>query len=118
MKNEQHLPFLHDSAFFCKKIQPIKLVLEIKNPGEWEALLFFLQQKGIDFRLTGKKEDTAATAKPPAAGSSANDVSAPKEKLDKDIEWVFSNYHFPFPEGTTFRREEIYEDADWEKNLH
>lgn len=108
MKIEQHLPFLQDSAYFRKKFQPMKLVLEIKNPGEWEALLSFLQQKGIDFRLTGKKEDTDATAK----------SAASKEKLAEDIQWRFSDHVFHGVEHKTFSREEIYEDADWEKNLH
>jgi len=100
------LPFLHDSAYFCKKFQPMKLILEIKNPGEWEALLAFLQQKGIDFRLTGKKQ------------AAASEATAPKEKLAKDIQWRFSDHVFQGVEHKTFSREEIYEDADWEKNLH
>lgn len=45
MKIERYLPFLHDSACFCKKFQPMKLILEIKNPGEWELLLAFCSQR-------------------------------------------------------------------------
>lgn len=83
----------------------MKLVLEIKNPGDWEILLAFLQQKGIDFRLTGKKEDASESAD--SEGRPAN-----------DIQWRFSDHVFPGVENKTFNREEIYEDADWEKNLH
>jgi len=98
----------------------MKLVLEIKNPGEWEALLAFLQQKGIDFRLTGKKQGAdATTIKSAATGTSTNHAApAPKEKLAKDIQWRFSDHVFQGVEHKTFSREEIYEDADWEKNLH
>lgn len=35
----------------------MELTLEIKNPSDWEMLLTFLTQQGIDFHLSGKKTD-------------------------------------------------------------
>lgn len=42
---------------FLWKIRLMQLILEIKNPSDWEMLLTFLTQKGIDFHLSGKKAD-------------------------------------------------------------
>ena len=50
------------NAYFCGKIWLMQLTLEIKNPSDWEMLLAFLTQKGIDFRLSGKK--VGANGKP------------------------------------------------------
>ncbi|MFN0176766.1 MAG: hypothetical protein ACKVU0_19150 [Saprospiraceae bacterium] len=35
----------------------MQLTLEIKNPSDWELLLIFLTQKGIDFQISGKKTE-------------------------------------------------------------
>jgi len=95
----------------------MKLILEIKNPGEWEILMAFLLQKGIDFRMPGQigKRKTATVESQKEELASA---TVQHEKPAQAIRWEFSNHNFPFPEGATFSREEIYEDADWEKNLY
>ena len=87
----------------------MKLILEIKNPGEWEILMAFLLQKGIDFRMADPKNKTS---------SAISKETVLEDKPSKNIEWKFSDHVFPEIENQTFSREEIYEDADWEKNLY
>jgi len=87
----------------------MKLILEIKNPGEWEILMAFLLQKGIDFRMAHPQNKTS---------SAISKETLLEDKPPKNIEWKFSDYVFPEIENQTFSREEIYEDADWEKNLY
>lgn len=41
-----------------------------------------------------------------------------KNKSDETVSWQFSNHVFPGIAQKTFSRQEIYEDAEWEKNLH
>lgn len=41
----------------------MQLTLEIKNASDWEILLTFLMQQGIDFRLSGKKSDAIGKIK-------------------------------------------------------
>ncbi len=42
----------------------MQLTLEIKNPSDWETVLTFLTQKGIDFRLSGKKANANGKPQP------------------------------------------------------
>lgn len=41
----------------------MQLTLEIKNASDWETLLTFLTQQGIDFRLSGKNSDAIGKIK-------------------------------------------------------
>ncbi|MFN4253576.1 MAG: hypothetical protein ACK4Q5_01035 [Saprospiraceae bacterium] len=60
----------------------MQLILEIKNPSEWELLLSFLTQKGIDFRLSGKQDGANDKA---GAAPEKRKIAAKKQSSGKQL---------------------------------
>lgn len=63
-----------------------------------------------------KAQSNAASAK--QRKTSKRSVPTQQSKTRQTMSWHFSNHVFPGVETQTFSRQEIYEDAEWEKNLH
>lgn len=68
------------------------------------------QQRTTNVVQTGARSSHPAP-KPAKAGKR-------KVKTAQTTSWQFSDHIFPGVETKTFSRQEIYEDAEWEKNLH
>jgi len=132
--------------YFCKKNRFMKtLVLEISEYKKKEFGLLLQELRKLNIRILsidGKavtdNEQSAQIAQTPAEGTEVHARATPEksgvvtkrttrsarkpgkeaDKTGKPQPWHFSNHVFPDAETQTFNRQEIYEDAEWEKNLH
>jgi hypothetical protein len=132
-------------VYFCKKKFMKTLVLEISEHKKKEFGLLLQELRRLNIRILsidGKavtdNEQSAQIAQTPSEGTEVYARATPEkgavatkkttrsarkpgkeaDKTGKPQPWHFSNHVFPGVETKTFSREEIYEDAEWEKNLH